>query len=203
MKTRLNFFVLSALALSLGMAIVAVSVSKASAQQAELQPTKATEPSFAPILNPQEELSNSEEVVVPGQNSDYFLAYPGILPDHPFYWLKMIRDRLLLILSTSSNQKTEKLLLYADKRLGAGKTLIIEKNKTQLGITTITKGEKYLEKAVWEWNKTKDQELKEQLLGAVNKHQEVLGEVEIKTKGFEDLFKQMNDKLSEFGNLLE
>ena len=200
MKTRLNFFVLSALALSLGMAIVAVSVSKACAQQPGAE---VVEESLEPILNPQEELSNSEEVVVPGQNSDYFLAYPGILPDHPFYWLKMIRDRLLLILSTSSNQKTEKLLLYADKRLGAGKTLIIEKNKTQLGITTITKGEKYLEKAVWEWNKTKDQELKEQLLGAVNKHQEVLGEVEIKTKGFEDLFKQMNDKLSEFGNLLE
>ncbi len=78
---------------------------------------------------------------------DYFLPYPGILPDHFLYPLKMIRDRILLFLTTDSLKKAELYLLFADKRLGAAKALI-EGNKLDLGITTLTKAEKYLEKAI-------------------------------------------------------
>jgi hypothetical protein len=77
----------------------------------------------------------------------YFLAYPGILPDHLLYPLKMIRDRILLFLTTDPLKKAELYLLYADKRLEAGR-MLIEKGKLDLGLETLTKAEKYLEQAV-------------------------------------------------------
>lgn len=85
---------------------------------------------------------------------DYFVAYPspptypGILPDHPLYFLKMIRDRILLFLTTDPLKKAELLLQFADKRVRAAEALIMEKNKVDLGITTLTKAEKYLERAI-------------------------------------------------------
>lgn len=78
---------------------------------------------------------------------NYFLAYPGILPDHFIYPLKMVRDKIWLFLTTDPLKKAELYLLFADKRIGAAKALI-EGNKVDLGITTLTKAEKYLEKAV-------------------------------------------------------
>ena len=77
---------------------------------------------------------------------DYYLPYPGILPDSPFYWVKMARDRVQLWLTPSPLKKAEKLLLYADKRLGAGYSLV-DGGKERLGVSTLTKAEKYLERA--------------------------------------------------------
>ena len=116
---------------------------------------------------------------------DYYLPYPGILPDHPLYWLKMVRDRVQLWLTTDSLQKAERLLLYADKRLGAGWALI-EGNKADLGITTLTKAEKYLEQAVSAGQKLgegeKEVEFKAKLAKAIKKHEEVLNLIEGKTE---------------------
>lgn len=104
------------------------------------------------------------------QAADYYLPYPGILADHPLYWLKMIRDRVQLILITNKTEKAEKLLNYADKRLGGGWALI-EGNKQSLGVTTLTKAEKYLDQALLLGQGT---QLQEALKKAVNKHYEVL-----------------------------
>lgn len=78
---------------------------------------------------------------------DYYLAYPGILPDHPLYPLKMVRDKVWLFLTRDQIKRAELLLLFADKRLGAAKALI-EGGKQELGLTTLTKAEKYLEQAI-------------------------------------------------------
>ncbi|MBU1499979.1 DUF4430 domain-containing protein [Patescibacteria group bacterium] len=116
---------------------------------------------------------------------DYYLPYPGILPDHPLYWLKMVRDRVQLWLTTDSLQRAEKLLLYADKRLGAGWALV-EGNKPGLGITTLTKAEKYLEQAVNLAQKLGEGEaevkFKAKLAKAIKKHEEVLNLIEGKTE---------------------
>jgi hypothetical protein len=94
-------------------------------------------------VNPQ----NSEFTSYPfDKNTYYLLPYPGILPNHPIYWLKMIRDQFHLFLTNSSQKKVDLLLKFADKRLSAG-TLLIENNQISLGVTTITKAEKYLLKA--------------------------------------------------------
>lgn len=118
------------------------------------------------------------------QTVDYYLPYPGILPDHPLYWLKMVRDRVQLWLITDSLQRAEKLLLYADKRLGAGWALV-EGNKPELGITTVTKAEKYLEQAVnLALNLSegeKEVKFKARLAKAVKKHEEVLSLIKEKT----------------------
>lgn len=110
--------------------------------------------------------------------NEYYLAYPGILPDHFLYKLKMARDRVWLLLTTNSLKKAELLLLFADKRVGAGKVLV-EGNKVPLGISTLMKGEKYLERAVSQTEKAKKKGIEinvlaEKLNNAALKHEEIL-----------------------------
>ena len=111
------------------------------------------------------------------QEINYFLPYPGILPDHFLYPVKMVRDRIQLWLTTNPLKKAELMLLFADKRLGAGKALI-EGNKIDLGISTLTKGEKYLQRAVFQETLAREKEetrvLLEKLSLAALKHEEVL-----------------------------
>src|SRR3989344_3654978 len=119
------------------------------------------------------------------QSVDYYLPYPGILPDHPLYWLKMVRDRVGLVLTTAETAKAEKLLLYADKRLGAAWALI-DGNKVPLGVSTLTKAEKYLEQAAQVRDSFTD---KAKLDKAIQKHLEVLP--------------LLQDKSGSYGNLVE
>lgn len=119
-----------------------------------------------------------EPTTVVKQEVDYYLPYPGILPDHPLYFIKMVRDRILLMVTGEPLAKAERLLLYADKRLGAAKALA-EGNKPTLAVTTLTKAEKYLEQAVTEAVKAKEAgkdtgELMERLWRATAKHREVI-----------------------------
>jgi len=115
---------------------------------------------------------------------NYFLAYPGILPGNFLYPLKMVRDRIWLFLTPDPLQKAQTLLLFADKRLGAGKALV-EKGKEDLGITTLSKAEKYLERALIQGKiaKQKGKETKSffaTLQKASKKHQEILLELQKK-----------------------
>jgi len=116
------------------------------------------------------------------QKSDYFLAYPGILPDNILYSLKMIRDRIRLFFTVDQQRKVDVLLLYADKRIAAAKALM-EKGKGDLALETATKAEKYLERAVnqeriaREGGKDTSRQL-DNLLQATFKHEEVLLEFE-------------------------
>lgn len=127
---------------------------------------------------------------------DYYLAYPGILPDHPLYWVKMIRDKVLISITANSLAKVERELLFADKRIGAAKVLI-EGGKAQLGFTTLTKGEKYLEQAVSDYELLKKQnkanaETKDRLLKATLKHEEIMKDL---LKIVQDNLKQNIDQL--------
>lgn len=78
---------------------------------------------------------------------DYILPYPGkILPDHPLWFIKALRDRFWLLVTTNPTRKAELNLLFADKRLVMSK-MLFEKEKPSLAYATLTKAEKYLEKA--------------------------------------------------------
>lgn len=133
---------------------------------------------------------------------DYILVYPGILPDSPLYKIKAIRDRIWLWLETDSIKKSELLLLYSDKRVGAGKVLI-EGNKVDLGITTFWKGEKYLESAVKEVKSAKSKNLSAGLIAgkvklASLKHEEILLEIKEKVTpegraGIEEILKYLKE----------
>jgi len=81
------------------------------------------------------------------QKVEYYLPYPGVLPDSPLYKVKALRDRISLWLITDPTKKAEKELLLADKRIGAAAALM-DGGKDELAVSTATKGEKYLEQAV-------------------------------------------------------
>lgn len=123
---------------------------------------------------------NKQVVVKQEEQVTYPLPYPGILPDSPVYWLKMVRDRMLLILARTPEEKARKMLHYGNKRLAAAEKLLA-KGKVKLGITTASKAEKYLEKAIWKWKEFESKQMKSELQKALKKHHQVI-------KSFEDKF---------------
>lgn len=77
----------------------------------------------------------------------YSLAYPGkILPDHPLWQLKALRDRVWLLVTTSPTRKAEVKLLFADKRVGMSE-LLFEQGNSEVGYATLLKAEQYLKLA--------------------------------------------------------
>lgn len=78
----------------------------------------------------------------------HYYPYPGsVLPDSMLWPLKAFRDRLWLIVTTDDGKEAELYLLFADKRIAASKVLF-ERGDSEIGYTTLTKAEKYLELAV-------------------------------------------------------
>jgi len=153
---------------------------------------------------PEEQITSESYQILPaatesGQTpADYYLPYPGILPDHFLYPIKMIRDRILVFFTTDSLKKAELFLLFADKRIGAAKNLI-EGGKKELGVTTLTKAEKYLEKAVSQEKMAREKgkdtiAFLEKMTKASLKHEELL--LEIKEKVDESAQTAVDDALS-------
>lgn len=122
---------------------------------------------------------------------DYYLPYPGILPDNPMYKLKTLRDRMTLLITWDKQNKAKKQLSLADKRINAAVALM-DGGKMSLGVSTATKGERYLEESV---NNTtqlvkEGKDVKSMLLTldkAVAKHALVLEDLIAKADGNERL----------------
>lgn len=89
--------------------------------------------------------SSGASITTPQEKVIYNLPYPGILPDHPLYFLKIIRDRSTEFLTRDTIKKTQLYLLYSDKRVAMAIALS-KKGKSQLAITSFSKGEKYFAK---------------------------------------------------------
>jgi hypothetical protein len=113
---------------------------------------------------------------------EYSLPFPGkVLPDSPLWPIKALRDKVWLFLTTNDSRKAELKLLFADKRLGSAQ-LLFEKNKPEIGFTTLTKAEKYLEEAVTQEQINRGMELDtteflQRLANASLKHYEVMEEI--------------------------
>ncbi len=122
--------------------------------------------------------STSEEKI----EIDYVLPYPGrILPDHLFWSLKVVRDKVWLLKTTNPLKKAEISLLLADKRLVSAEALF-EENKIELAVSTLTKAEKYLEKAFIYEQKARAEGVQTgdfltKLASASLKHQEIMREI--------------------------
>ena len=113
---------------------------------------------------------------------EHILAWPGILPDHPLYRLKMVRDKIWGFLIRDPLKKSQWCLLMADKRIWAAQ-LLMEKGKFDLAVTTATKAEKYLERAVDRAYQAKDMGGEDnvffkKMFSASLKHEEVLQEIQ-------------------------
>lgn len=78
---------------------------------------------------------------------EYVLPYAGILPDHPLFFFKQIRDRILILFTRDPLKKSQLYLVLADKSLVMG-GLLWEKGNNNLANVTFANGEKYLLQSV-------------------------------------------------------
>ena len=130
---------------------------------------------------------------------EYDLAWPGLLPDHPLYRLKMIRDKIWGFLIRDPLKKSQWCLLMADKRIWAAQ-LLMEKGKFDLAVSTATKAEKYLERAVDRAYQAKemgggDNVFFEKILNASLKHEEILQEIQ---QNFPEELKSTIEEIREY-----
>lgn len=115
---------------------------------------------------------------------NYELPYPGMLPDNPLYFLKMIRDRVVKTLINDPFKKAEFNLLNAQKRMYAAK-MLADKGKDELSFETITKSNNYLHEALIAIQVVRKENPKntnvrpflEQQKTVIQKHKEVLEEI--------------------------
>ena len=124
----------------------------------------------------------AEKVLEDNVKVDYYFPYPGrILPDHPLWNLKALRDRLWLLFTAKPERRAELNLLFANKRIVASK-ILFESDKPELAYSVLTKSEKYLEAALSEEEaaRSKNVDTKAFLLSlnlATLKHREEIKEV--------------------------
>ncbi len=163
-----NALIGCSLAAIFGLAILVVSLLSANSPQ-------AAEELAMPVATPA------------AQMVQYYLPYPGILPDSPLYKIKAVRDMVVLWTTFNPAARAQKQLLYADKRIGAALALT-EGSKSSLGTSTATKAEKYLEQAVdWAVRETKNghdvKSFLHTLDNATAKHLEILDTLKSRVSG--------------------
>jgi hypothetical protein len=104
--------------------------------------------SFYLIVKAEEGIKNgAQEIKIEAKKIDYILPYPGILPDHPLYFLKAIRDRSLDFFTRDYIKKAQLYLLFSDKRISMALELA-KKGRWSLMVATVSKGEKYALKII-------------------------------------------------------
>lgn len=136
------------------------------------------------------------------QKINYELPYPGLLPDSPLYFLRIVRDKSVSFLISDPKKKAEFDLLQADKRLNTGIYLFKEgKDKYALAVSTISKGENYFEEAIAKAKEAKKQKMEtndllRRLSDSAYKHQEVLKSLEKKSgKDFKEGFVSLRKRV--------
>ena len=141
------------------------------------------------FLNVSKSYAQENNVSTPSSAIDYSLPYPGILPDNPLYFLKALRDRTISFFISDPLKKAEFNLLMADVRLNAAQYLFAKgEAKYSLAETTVSKAENYFFNSLVMLNTAKQQgtqvdDFSAKLINASKKHQQVIKELEDKSKG--------------------
>ena len=133
------------------------------------------------------------------------LPYPGLLPDHPLYFIKMIRDRFISFSIQDPVKKAEFDILQADKRLGAGVYLFLEgESKYLLAESTISKGENYYDEAISKAEFAKKQGLdvrilRGEILSSLSEQKYVLKKLEDMSSGqFKQNLEEGSKRVSDY-----
>jgi len=81
---------------------------------------------------------------------NYELPYPGLLPDHPLYFLKMTRYKIIVFFISDPIKKAEFDILQSDKRLSAGVYLLNKKSpkSQEMAVITFSKEQNYYDDAI-------------------------------------------------------
>lgn len=124
------------------------------------------------------------------KKSEYILPFPGLLPDHPLYFLKNFRDLLLDKLIVDPIRKSEFYLLQSDKKL-AMTISFIEKGNIPRAEEVLAKSGKHMEQSIGGLMTLKSQgkavsgDIVDRITRALVKHEEVLTEFIQKAQGIE------------------
>jgi len=110
----------------------------------------------------------------------YELAYPGMLPDNPLYFLKTFRDAVVKFLISDPLKAAEFNVLTANKRAYAA-LLLAQNQKGELAIVTLSKSNNYLHEAVVSLSKAKEKKMDigsilDRLDKSVKKHRQVFSQ---------------------------
>ncbi len=131
------------------------------------------------IVNSTSTTSYSQPITLSDKKVVYELPYPGILPDNPLYVIKALRDKILSIITREPTKKAELYLLFSDKRVAMVLPLLA-KGKTQLALSTFSKGEVYFSQIPFLLDSAKKQGVKPsesliyQLKQSNIKHREII-----------------------------
>jgi hypothetical protein len=138
-------------------------------------------------------------VKTPQEKIAYNLPYPGLLPDSPIYFVKVVRDKITELLTRDDLKKAQLYLLDSDKR-AAMSLALAQKGKNQLAIDTFSKGEKYFLKIPNLLRSTKKQGVQapsnfiETLKLSNAKHKELIDElIKILPQGLNNSLNQLSD----------
>jgi hypothetical protein len=113
----------------------------------------------------------------------YDMAYPGLLPDHPLYFLKVARDNVMGFFKGKPEEKAAFALHQAEKHIGASHILITQKNNPELAYTSLQESQNFLAEAIAQTQTAKEEgwdtkELCDKVKHAGKKYTVVLKEVE-------------------------
>ncbi len=146
--------------------ILAPTIKAVTVQPAKISPTKAS------VENKLSEVN-------------YTLPYPGILPDHPLYFVKLLRDQILELLIVDKLRKLEFFVLVADKHVAMVAELVQKENMDLAG-TILVRGVDYFAKALTtgkayqETGTALPGHIKEKMRFASQKYIEVLTHIKIR-----------------------
>jgi len=124
----------------------------------------------------------SQTISIDDKKTVYELPYPGILPDHPLYIFKVFRDKILDFSTRDNLKKVDLYILLSDKRAKMAQNLN-GKGKTDLAISTMSKGEKYFLKIPYLLKNYKlqggalNQEILDKVIASNSKHKEIIQEL--------------------------
>lgn len=122
--------------------------------------------------------ASAQSIDLDGREVPYTLPYPGLLPDHPLYFLKAVRDRVQDVFIVDRLENAKLYIHYSDKRANAARSLA-EKGRNDMAITTMSKAEKYALKVPDLLKKTKKKdrvEVIEQAKTSNQKHKQLIEE---------------------------
>jgi len=120
------------------------------------------------------------------QLSTYALPYPGILPDHPLYFLKTLRDKIIESLIADPVRKAEFYILQSDKYMNTA-IFLQQKGKISLSIKAIEQAGSFSTLASQTLTKIKDSGkdiqggVFDRFTRSMAKHREVLSDYDTKT----------------------
>lgn len=118
----------------------------------------------------------SQSAITSTAKVQYYLAYPGMLPDNPLYKLKVLRDKITQGTISDTKKKVEFYLLQTDKGILAA-AMLVDKGKIDLAAQTALKAENnytVLIQELYRFDSKPNNQFFKKLHTASLKHQEVI-----------------------------